>query len=96
MNEKINYKFNNGEKIYFTSDSHVNHSNIIKFCKRPFENIQEMNQELIRKWNEKVPKDGIVFHLGDFSWGGYNAWKDFREQLNGNIILIKGNHKYFN
>ena len=92
MNEKINYKFNNGEKIYFTSDSHVNHSNIIKFCKRPFENIQEMNQELIRKWNEKVPKDGIVFHLGDFSWGGYNAWKDFREQLNGDIILIKGNH----
>ena len=92
MNEKINYKFNNGEKIYFTSDGHANHENIIKFCKRPFENIQEMNQELIRKWNEKVPKDGIVFHLGDFSWGGYNAWKDFREQLNGDIILIKGNH----
>jgi calcineurin-like phosphoesterase family protein len=92
MNEKINYKFNNGEKIYFTSDGHANHENIIKFCKRPFENMQEMNQELIRRWNEQVPKDGIVFHLGDFSWGGYNAWKDFREQLNGDIILIKGNH----
>lgn len=51
-----------------------------------------MDKKLIENWNNKVPKDGIVFHLGDFSWGGYNAWKDFREQLNGDIILIKGNH----
>ena len=51
-----------------------------------------MGKKLIENWNNKVPKDGIVFHLGDFSWGGYNAWKDFREQLNGDIILIKGNH----
>lgn len=51
-----------------------------------------MNDELIKRWNEKVPKDGIVFHLGDFSWGGYDAWKTFREQLNGDIYLVKGNH----
>ena len=54
-----------------------------------------MNQMLIENWNKKVPKDGIVFHLGDFAWGGYEAWKNIREQLNGEIILIKGNHKYF-
>lgn len=71
---------------------HYGHSNIIGFCKRPFENVEEMGKKLIENWNNKVPKDGIVFHLGDFSWGGYNAWKDFREQLNGDIILIKGNH----
>lgn len=92
MTEKIDYKFDDGSKIFFSSDHHANHENIIKFCKRPFENIQEMNQELVRRWNEKVPKDGIVFHLGDFAWGGYNVWKNFREQLNGNIYLIKGNH----
>ena len=92
MTEKIDYKFDDGSKIFFSSDHHANHENIIKFCKRPFENIQEMNQELVKRWNEKVPKDGIVFHLGDFAWGGYNVWKNFREQLNGNIYLIKGNH----
>jgi calcineurin-like phosphoesterase family protein len=92
QNEKVDYIFENGENIFFTSDSHANHENIIKFCKRPFENSKQMDEELIKKWNEKVPKDGIVFHLGDFAWGGYNVWKNFREQLNGKIYLIKGNH----
>lgn len=89
---KCDFKFKKGDKIFFVSDTHYNHSNIIGFCKRPFENVEEMDKKLIENWNNKVPKDGIVFHLGDFSWGGYNAWKDFREQLNGDIILIKGNH----
>ena len=51
-----------------------------------------MNYKLIQNWNEKVPPDGLVFHLGDFAWGGYPFWKKIREQLNGSIILIKGNH----
>lgn len=51
-----------------------------------------MNKTLIENWNNKVPKDGIVFHLGDFVWGGYRFWKEIREQLNGKIMLIKGNH----
>ena len=51
-----------------------------------------MNYKLIDNWNKKVPQDGLVFHLGDFAWGGYEAWKKIREQLNGDIILIKGNH----
>ena len=55
-----------------------------------------MNRKLIENWNNKVPKDGLVFHLGDFAWGGSDVWKNIREQLNGDIILIKGNHKYFN
>lgn len=92
MAEKLDITFKDGSKIFFTSDTHVNHENIIKFCKRPFESVQEMNNEMVKRWNEKVPKDGIVFHLGDFAWGGYNVWKEFREQLNGDIYLIKGNH----
>ena len=51
-----------------------------------------MNHCLIDNWNKKVPADGLVFHLGDFAWGGYPFWKNIRDQLNGKIILIKGNH----
>jgi len=92
MTKKIDFKYDNGSKIFFVSDNHYGHSNIIGFCKRPFENVEEMDKNLIENWNNKVPKDGIVFHLGDFAWGGFNFWKKIREQLNGDIILIKGNH----
>ena len=51
-----------------------------------------MDSKLIENWNKKVPQNGLVFHLGDFAWGGYDVWKKVREQLNGDIILIKGNH----
>jgi calcineurin-like phosphoesterase family protein len=89
---KVDFKFSNGEKIYFVSDTHFGHSAIIKFCDRPFKDAEEMNYKLIENWNKKVPHDGIVFHLGDFAWGGHPFWKSIREQLNGKIILIKGNH----
>jgi calcineurin-like phosphoesterase family protein len=90
--EKIDFKYNDGSKIYFTSDMHFGHEAILKYCNRPFANVEEMNQKLIENWNKKVPEDGIVFNLGDFAWGGYPFWKSIREQLNGKIILIKGNH----
>ena len=90
---KVDFKYNDGSKIFFTSDSHWYHENIIKFCDRPFKDIEEMNWKLIDNWNKKVPQDGLVFHLGDFAWsGGYEKWKSIRDQLNGDIILIKGNH----
>jgi calcineurin-like phosphoesterase family protein len=89
---KVDFKYNNGENIFFVSDTHFGHSNIIGFCNRPFKNVEEMNYKLIENWNKKVPADGIVFHLGDFAWGNYEYWKKIRNQLNGKIILIKGNH----
>ena len=55
-----------------------------------------MDRMLIENWNNKVPTDGLVFHLGDFGWGGYQEYKKIRDQLNGNIILIKGNHDFRN
>lgn len=51
-----------------------------------------MDYKLIENWNKKVPPSGLVFHLGDFALGGYEFWKKIRDQLNGEIILIKGNH----
>lgn len=82
----------NIEKTFFTSDTHFGHANIIKYCARPFENTEEMDKVLIENWNKKVPKDGLVYHLGDFAWGTINYWERIREQLNGEIILIYGNH----
>ena len=88
----------NTEKTFFVSDTHFGHTNIIKYCNRPFNNADEMDAALIKNWNAKVPKDGIVYHLGDFAWGSINYWEKIREQLNGEIILIYGNHdeKYLN
>lgn len=92
MSKNIDIKFTDGSKIYFTSDQHLNHENVIKFCHRPFNNIEEMNETLIKKWNDKVPRDAIVFHLGDFAWGGFQAWEKHLSRLNGEIVLIVGNH----
>lgn len=52
-----------------------------------------MNETLINNWNSVVPEDGIVFHLGDFAFGGSQLWNDTLNRLNGHIYLIKGNHE---
>ena len=80
------------ENIWFTSDTHFYHENIIHFCNRPFKDVAEMNETLVRNWNETVPEDGIVFHLGDFCLGGSQYWNDILYRLNGKIYLILGNH----
>lgn len=74
--------------VFFTSDTHFSHANIIKYCNRPYNDIHEMNIDLMAKWNETVSKDDTVYHLGDFSFNPIMQ-HDF---LNGNIILIRGNH----
>ena len=66
----MNYKFD-GNKVFFTSDTHFYHANIINFCKRPFANVETMNEALIENWNAVVGVDDIVFHLGDFCFGGF-------------------------
>lgn len=88
----VDFKIKDASKVFFTSDTHFGHGNIIEFCNRPFKNAEEMDYKLIENWNKKVPHDGTVYHLGDFAWGGYEFWKKIRNQLNGSIILIKGNH----
>ena len=87
----MNYKFD-GSKVYFTSDSHFNHANIIGFCNRPFKSVEEMNEKLIENWNNVVGADDIVFHLGDFCLGGSAEWTKVLDRLNGKIYLIQGNH----
>ena len=85
------YKFD-PDQVWFTSDTHFGHENIIRFCGRPVRDAEEMNAELIRRWRETVPDDGIVFHLGDFAHGGSHLWNDMINALTGRKYLILGNH----
>lgn len=85
-------KIKNNRKIFFTSDHHFGHTNIINFCNRPFNNAEEMNEKLIENWNSVVFNGDTVFHLGDFAYRNSKAIEKYRNKLNGNIILIKGNH----
>lgn len=80
--------------IFFTSDSHWSHQNIIKYASRPFENVDEMDEVLIKNWNSVVGVNDIVFHLGDFMFGNIGRFWEIRSRLNGNIYLIHGNHDY--
>lgn len=88
-----NVKFNK-DKLFFTSDTHFFHKNIIKYCDRPFDNVEEMNAKIVENWNKVVPKDGVVFHLGDVSLtGGSKRLSEILMKLNGTIHLITGNHE---
>ena len=80
-------------KIYFTSDHHFGHKNIIKFSQRPFKNVEEMDEVLIQRWNEKVGKEDEVYHLGDVGLCSSGKLRRILERLNGKIYLIKGNHE---
>lgn len=87
--------------IYFTSDWHLNHFNIIKYTNRPFETLEEMNNTIITNFNSRVKKDDMCFFLGDFIFrsgsqrgeGEKDKPNYFLDKLNcKNIIFIQGNH----
>lgn len=82
--------------IYFTADTHFNHSNIIKLCGRPFSNVEQMNETLTKNWNSCVKNDDEIYILGDFIFKGDAAKaNDIMKKLNGKKYLIKGNHDRF-
>lgn len=92
----IRFQEEEKDKIFFTSDTHFFHENVIHYSHRPFKSIEEHNEALIQNWNAVVPEDGIVFHLGDFAFAGTIKWVEILEQLNGKIYLCLGNHDYKN
>lgn len=77
---------------YFTSDLHFGHSNIIKYCNRPFRDTKEMEEILIRNWNDIVTPEDSVFVLGDVFFCGREHAKDILDRLNGFKYLCRGNH----
>ena len=78
--------------IYFISDTHFYHYNIIKYCDRPFEDIETMNVKMIECWNSVVKEDDIVYFLGDFGFGDKEMLTNVCSQLNGRKIMLRGNH----
>jgi calcineurin-like phosphoesterase family protein len=80
------------DKTIFTlADLHLGHSNIIKYCCRPFlfSDINEMDSVLINNWNNTIKPHDIVFYVGDIS---LNSHQSYISKLNGNITFIQGNH----
>lgn len=78
--------------IFYISDLHFGHQNVIKFDHRPYADTDEMDRDMIRKWNNRVGKDDDVYVVGDFAFrSGYDpAW--YLQQLSGHKHLIVGNH----
>ena len=82
---------------YFIADTHFFHKNVLEFSDRPFKDVEEMNQQLIKNWNSVVknPKDE-VYILGDFVYKGTGKQaNEVQEKLRGKKYLIKGNHESY-
>lgn len=78
--------------IYFTSDNHFFHKNVIDFCDRPFENVHRMNEGMIKRWNGTVRQEDTVIVVGDFCFGNSTKRAAILNRLNGTKILVQGNH----
>lgn len=80
----------------FISDMHIGHENVIGFDDRPYKTSNEMDNDLIKRWNNKVKPGDVVYVLGDMIWKNRdNDAVNILKQLNGQIIVIKGNHDRF-
>ena len=79
-------------KKWFTSDQHLGHRNIIKYCGRPFSDVQEMDERIIVLWQSIVQPEDIVYVLGDFSFHEPEKTTSILSRLPGHKVLIKGNH----
>ena len=75
-------------KFFITADTHLNHANITTYCDRP-KNFTEL---IIKRWNERVRPEDTVIHLGDFAIGPRQLIEPQIRLLNGNKILVRGNH----
>ena len=81
--------------IYFTADLHFYHDKIIRHTQRPYHSAEEMNQDLIRKWNRKVSLEDEVYILGDVTMKGADLAAACLYALQGKKHLIRGNHDKF-
>lgn len=81
------------DRVFFIGDLHLDHYNIIRYCDRPFDKISQMNDTILKRWNRTVCENDIVYFLGDLTFGRGNRITDYwLKKLNGNIVVIKGNH----
>ncbi|MBQ8826854.1 MAG: metallophosphoesterase [Oscillospiraceae bacterium] len=76
---------------FYIADMHLCHENVIRYDSRPFKNIDQMNNELVKRWNDTVAENDEVYILGDFCWKKGRC-TEFVSQLKGRKFLIRGNH----
>ncbi len=91
----IEYSLKEAEKVWFISDIHFDHANIIKYCSRPFKSTEEMNTTIGRNWNNTIVPNDVVYFLGDMAFGrGSRKSRWWPQWLNGRITWVKGSHDY--
>ncbi|MCA9712766.1 MAG: hypothetical protein KDK70_43455, partial [Myxococcales bacterium] len=73
---------------FFTSDHHFGHRNILRYCSRPFAHVDEMDEELIARWNARVSDDDVVYHLGDFTLKTRGFARRIFARLRGRIRVL--------
>ena len=79
-------------KKFYISDMHFGHLNCLAFDNRPFTTIREHDQALIDNWNAVVEPGDIVYILGDMFWCKVSEALPILDKLNGQKVLIRGNH----
>lgn len=77
---------------WFTSDTHFGHEKIIEYSKRPYMSIEDMDEDLIRLWNEYVRDGDVVWHLGDFNFRSRKPTPAYLHRLRGTKHYVEGNH----
>lgn len=77
---------------FVTSDTHFSHARISELAGRPFQSVEEMDAELVRRWNETVGPDDVVLHLGDVALGTIQHSLPLTASLHGRRFLVPGNH----
>ncbi len=77
---------------FFTADLHFGHANIIGYCDRPFNTVDEMNDALVTNWNATVRDDDEVWVLGDVAMGRIDESLALVKELHGRKVLVCGNH----
>ena len=78
--------------IYFTSDLHLGHNNIIRLCNRPFASLEEMDEALIGNWNRVVTNGDTVYVIGDLMFRMQAHPAEVLQHLKGKKHLVLGNH----
>lgn len=77
--------------LFLSSDHHFWHANVIKYCGRPYFNVEQMNEDLVYRHNEVVGPEDRFICLGDFSFAGRSV-ELYSSRLNGKKELVPGNH----
>jgi len=81
--------------VYLIGDTHFDHQNIIRYCRRPFSNVRVMNRVLVNNWNNTVKPKDTVYFLGDWAFGRrHKPAKYWVRKLNGHIVSIRGSHDW--